>query len=80
MRSNRSGEYYEKFDESGQCSGPFVKFPICVQYTMSSTLYQIGVVERRNHILIDKVKKYVKLCFYTFIIVDVCIKGYYISH
>lgn len=42
MRSNRSGEYYDKFDESGQCSGPFVKFPICVQYTMSSTLYQIG--------------------------------------
>jgi hypothetical protein len=25
IRSNRGGEYYGKYDETGQCPGPFVK-------------------------------------------------------
>ena len=35
---DRGGEYYEKYNESEQCSGPFAKFlekhGICVHYTM----------------------------------------------
>ena len=26
VRSDRGGEYYGRFDESGQCPGPFAKF------------------------------------------------------
>ena len=41
VRSNKSGEYYGKHNETGQCIGPFIKFlknyGICAQYTMSST-------------------------------------------
>ena len=38
IRSDRGGEYYGKYDESGQCPGPFAKLlekcGICAQYTM----------------------------------------------
>ena len=38
VRSDRGGEYYEKFNESGQCKCPFAKLlesqGICAQYTM----------------------------------------------
>jgi len=37
VRSDRGGEYYGRYDESGQHPGPFVKFlkqrGICAQYT-----------------------------------------------
>ena len=60
IRSDRGGEYYGKYDESGQCPGPFAKFlerhGICAQYTMPGTPYQNGVVERRNRILMEMVR------------------------
>ena len=38
VRSDRGSEYYEKYNESGQCPGPFTKLleshSICAQYTM----------------------------------------------
>ena len=41
VRSDRGGEYYGKYTESGQCPGPFAKFlesrGICAQYTMPGT-------------------------------------------
>ena len=41
VRSDRGGEYYGRYDESGQHPGPFAKFiekrGICAQYTMSDT-------------------------------------------
>jgi len=41
IRSGRGGEYYERYDKSGQHPGTFAKFleklGICAQYTMSST-------------------------------------------
>ena len=41
VRSDRGGEYYGKYDESGQNLGQFAKFlerhGICAQYTMSGT-------------------------------------------
>ena len=50
IRSDRGGEYYGKYDESGQCPGPFAKFlekhGICAQYTMLGTPHQNGVAER----------------------------------
>ena len=53
FRSDRGGEYYGKYDESGQHPGLFAKFldrrGICAQYTMSSTpqqmVFQKGVIE-----------------------------------
>jgi transposase InsO family protein len=60
IRSDRGGEYYGKYCESGQCPGPFAKLlekhDICAQYTMPGTPQQNGVVERRNRILIDMVR------------------------
>ncbi|XP_070018798.1 uncharacterized protein [Nicotiana sylvestris] len=60
MRSDRGGEYYEKYDESGQCMGPFALFlqeyGIVAQYTMSGTLEQNGVAERRNRTLMEMVR------------------------
>ena len=50
VRSDRGGEYHEKYDESGQNPCPFAKFlerhGICAQYTMPNTPQQNGVVER----------------------------------
>ncbi|GJV78730.1 retrovirus-related pol polyprotein from transposon TNT 1-94 [Tanacetum coccineum] len=58
-RSDIGGEYYGKYDESGQCLGPFAKFlenrGICAQYTMSGTPQQNGVAERQNRTLMEMV-------------------------
>lgn len=60
VRSDRGGEYYGKYDESGQNPGPFAKFlekkGICAQYTMPGTPQQNGVAERRNRTLKDMVR------------------------
>ena len=52
VRSDRGGEYYGRYDESGQHPGPFAKFlercGICAQYTMPGTPQQNGVSERRT--------------------------------
>ena len=60
IRSDRDGEYYEKYCESGQFPGPFAKLPekhgICEQYTMLGTPQQNGVAKRRNRTLMDMVK------------------------
>ena len=41
IRFDRNCEYYGKYDEIGQCPGPFAKFlekcGICVQYIMPRT-------------------------------------------
>ena len=60
IRSDRGGEYYGKYDESGQCPGPFAKFlekhGICAQDTMPGTPHQNGVAERRNRTLMEMVR------------------------
>jgi len=60
VRSNRGGEYYGRYDESGQHPGPFTKFlekrGICAQYTMPGTPQQNGVSERHNRTLMDMVR------------------------
>ena len=60
IRSNRGDECYGKYDEPGQCLGPFTKFlekhGICAQYTMPRTPQQNGVVERHNRTLMDMVR------------------------
>jgi len=47
VRSDRGGEYYGKYDESGQHPGSFAKLlekrGICAQYTMLGTPEQNGV-------------------------------------
>ena len=47
IRSNRVGEYSEKFNESGICAGPFEKlqeeYGIYAQYTMPGTSQQNNV-------------------------------------
>lgn len=46
VRSDRSGEFYGKFNESGQCEGPFAKLleskGICAKYTMSNTTHGVA--------------------------------------
>jgi len=53
------GEYYERYDESGQHHVLFAKFleksGMCAQYTMLSTPQQNGVSERCNRTLMDMV-------------------------
>lgn len=60
VRSDRGGEFYGKYNESGQCPGPFAKLlekhGICAQYTMPGTPQQNGVAERRNRTLMDMVR------------------------
>ncbi|GJW70887.1 retrovirus-related pol polyprotein from transposon TNT 1-94 [Tanacetum coccineum] len=60
VRSDRGDEYYGKYDESGQCLGPFAKFfesrGICAQYNMPRTPQQNGVAERRNRTLMEMIK------------------------
>ena len=60
IRSDRGGEYYGKYNETGQCPGPFAKFlekhGIVAQYTMPGTPQQNGVAERRNRTLMDMVR------------------------
>ena len=61
FRSDRGGEYYARYDGSGeQCPRPFTKYlmecGIVLQYTMSGTPSQNGVVERQNRTLKDMVR------------------------
>ncbi|RVW17709.1 Retrovirus-related Pol polyprotein from transposon TNT 1-94 [Vitis vinifera] len=60
VRSDRCGEYYGRYDELGQNPGLFAKFlekrGIRAQYTMPGTPQQNGVVERRNHTLMEMVR------------------------
>ena len=61
FRSDRGGEYYGKYDGSGeQRPRPFSKFleecGIVPQYTMSGSLSMNGVAERRNITLKDMVR------------------------
>ncbi|KAM1231132.1 hypothetical protein ACFX2F_041302 [Malus domestica] len=60
VRSDRGGEFYGKYDESGQCPGLFAKLlekhGICAQYTMPGTPQQNGVAEMRNRTLMDMVR------------------------
>lgn len=60
IRSDRGGEYYGKYNESGQCPGPFAKFlerhGICAQYTMPGTPQQNDVAKRRNRTLMEMVR------------------------
>ena len=63
VRSDRGGEYYGRYTESGRNSGPFAKFleneGIVAQYTMPETPQQNGVAERRNRTLMDMVRSMV---------------------
>ena len=60
VRSDRSGKYYGKYDETGQHPGPFAKLlqkrDICAQYTMLGIPQQNGISERRNRTLMDMVR------------------------
>ena len=60
IRSNRDGQYYGKFDESGQCPGSFSKFlekhGICAQYTMSGIPQQNGVDKMCNRTLMKMIR------------------------
>ncbi|KAL5824162.1 hypothetical protein ACOSQ3_020225 [Xanthoceras sorbifolium] len=60
VRSDRGGEYYGRYTESGQAPGPFMRFlqenGIVAQYTMPGSPDQNGVAERRNRTLLDMVR------------------------
>ena len=60
MKSDTSGEYYGRYDETRRNPGPFAKFLLeCgfnARYTIPSTPQQNGVAERRNHTLLDMVR------------------------
>ncbi|KAH9714963.1 Integrase catalytic domain-containing protein [Citrus sinensis] len=60
VRSDRGGEYYGRYDETGRNPGPFAKFlqecGIEAQYTMPGTPKQNGIAERRNRTLLDMVR------------------------
>lgn len=60
IRSDRGGEFYGKYNESGRSNGPFAKFlqehGIIAQYSTPGTPQQNGVAERRNRTLIQMVR------------------------
>ena len=60
VRSDQGGEYYGRYDESGQNPGPFSKFlekhGIRAQYTIPGMPQQNGVAERRNRTLMEMVR------------------------
>ena len=60
VRSDRGGEYYGRYDESGINPSPFAKFlekhGIRARYTMPGTPQQNGVAERRNCTLMEMVR------------------------
>jgi transposase InsO family protein len=61
IRSDRGGEYYGRYDGSGeQCRGPFAQFidecGIVPQYTLPGSPAMNGVSERRNRTLKDMVR------------------------
>lgn len=55
LRSDSGGEYYGKYDGSGQLMGPFANYlqlcGIVAQCTMFGTEEQDGVAERRTELL-----------------------------
>lgn len=69
VRSDRGGEYYGKFDESGQNKGPFALYlqehGIAAQYTTPGTPEQNGVAERRNRTFLNMVRSMMIECFWT---------------
>ncbi|KAM2908709.1 hypothetical protein COP2_048192 [Malus domestica] len=60
VRSDRGGEYFGRYTESGQQKGPFALYleeqGIMAQYTTPGTPQQNGVSERRNRTLIGMVR------------------------
>ncbi|KAI5344589.1 hypothetical protein L3X38_012466 [Prunus dulcis] len=60
VRSDRGGEYYGRYDETGRNPGPFAKFlqeeGIIAQYTNPGTPQQNGISERRNRTLKDMIR------------------------
>ena len=58
--SDRSSEYYGRYDETGCNPGPFAKYllecGIDAQYTMPDTPQQNGIAERRNRTLLNMVR------------------------
>ncbi|KAH9648506.1 Integrase catalytic domain-containing protein [Citrus sinensis] len=60
VRSDKGGEYYGRYNETGRNPGPFAKFlqecGIKAQYTMPGTPEHNGIVERRNRTLLDIVR------------------------
>ena len=60
VRSDRGGEFYGRYTESGQNKGPFALYlqecGIKAQYTTPGTPQQNGVAERRNRTLINMVR------------------------
>ncbi|KAG7564293.1 Integrase catalytic core [Arabidopsis suecica] len=58
IRSDRGGEFYGRYDETGQHPGPFAKFlqklGIVAQYSMPGSPWQNGVAERRNRTYITR--------------------------
>ncbi|KAM1015922.1 hypothetical protein ACFX2A_046661 [Malus domestica] len=60
VRSDRGGEYFGRYTESGQQKGPFALYleqnGIVAQYTTPGTPQQNGVSERRNRTLIGMVR------------------------
>ena len=61
MKSDKGGEYYDKYIENGQAPGLFAKFlqehEIFAQYTMYGSPNQNGVAEKKNRILLDMVRR-----------------------
>jgi len=60
VRSDKGGEYYDRYDETRRNPGPFARYldecGIEAQYTMPGTPQQSGVVEWRNHTLLEMVR------------------------
>ncbi|KAM1263710.1 hypothetical protein ACFX2G_029301 [Malus domestica] len=60
VRSDRGGEYYGRYTQTGRHPGPFALFlqeyGIVAQYTTPGTPEQNGVAERRNRTLMDMVR------------------------
>ncbi|KAM2628345.1 hypothetical protein TB2_001696 [Malus domestica] len=60
VRSDRGGEYFGRYTETGQHKGPFATYleqnGIVAQYTTHGTPHQNGVVERKNRTLKDMVR------------------------
>ena len=83
VRSDRGGEYYEKYDESGQHPDLFAKFferrGICAQYTMPDTPQQNGVSERCNRTLMDMARSMLSKSTVPVSIVDACFKNCHVS-
>ena len=60
IRSDRGGEFYGRYDETGQHPGPFAKLlqklGIIAQYTTPGSPWQNGVAERRNRTYMEMVR------------------------